>query len=237
MRLSRAEPPLKREVVEYTLDVRANVWSMRKGRAQIQRIFSLLSGIVYVCKQLHEVRNWKSSVKTITTYFIFLLVIFFPETILPMVFSFLVGIGIWRYPSRPRLPTHMDLKLSHADTATVEELEEEFDPFPSRFNGENLRKRYDRLRGIAGRLIAVMGDLATQGERIQSLLSWRDPRATALFVIFCLAGGILSWFFSFKVVIFVMVTYLLRPQRFRFDIPAVPQNFLRRMPAKSDGLL
>ncbi|XP_028769439.1 FT-interacting protein 3-like [Neltuma alba] len=237
LRLSRAEPPLKREVVEYMLDVRANFWSMRKGRAQIQRIFSLLSGIVYVCKQLHEIRTWKSSVKTITAYFIFLLVIFIPGTILPLMFSLLVGIGIWRYPKRPRLPTHMDIKLSHADTATAEELEEEFDPLPSKFSGEHLRNRYDRLRGIAGRLLAVMGDLATQGERIQSLLSWRDPRATALFMIFCLSGGILCWFFTFKVIFFVQVTYLLRPPRFRFDIPAVPQNFLRRMPAKSDGLL
>lgn len=237
LRLNRAEPPLKREVVEYMLDVRANVWSMRRGRAQFQRILGLLSGLVYACKLLAEIRSWKNSFITVTAYFIFLFVIFFPEKILPSTFFLLLLIGIWRYRSRPRNPTHMDLKLSHADTATNEELEEEFDPFPSKFNGENLRKKYDRLRGIAGRLVAVMGDLSTQGERVQSLLSWRDPRATALFVIFCLVGGIVSWFVPFRVVIFVSVTYLMRPPSLRFDMPAVPQNFLRRMPAKSDGLL
>ncbi|KAK4285536.1 hypothetical protein QN277_002224 [Acacia crassicarpa] len=237
LRLSRAEPPLKREVVDYMLDVRANVWSIRKGKAQIQRLFSLLGGIVNVCKQLHEIRNWKSSAKTFIAYFIFLVVMFFPGIILPMMFSLLIGIGISRYPSRPRLPIHMDLKLSNADTVSVEELEEEFDTFPSRIHGEQLRNRYDRLRGIGGRLVGVMGDLATQGERIESLLSWRDPRATALFVMFCLCGGIMSWFFHFKLVVFFVVTYLLRPPRFRFDIPALPQNFLRRMPSKSDALL
>ncbi|KAI9116479.1 hypothetical protein K1719_012646 [Acacia pycnantha] len=237
LRLSRAEPPLKREIVDYMLDVRANVWSMRKGRAQIQRLFSLLGGILNVCKQLHEIRNWKSSVKTLTAYFIFLVVMFFPGIILPMMFSILIGIGIWRYPSRPRLPIHMDLKLSNADTVSVEELEEEFDTFPSRFHGEQLRNRYDRLRGIGGRLVGAMGDLATQGERIESLLSWRDPRATALFVMFCFCGGIMSWFFHFKLLVFFVVTYLLRPPRFRFDTPALPQNFLRRMPSKSDALL
>ena len=131
----------------------------------------------------------------------------------------------------------MDLRLSLADTASNEELEEEFDPFPSKFNGDNLKKKYDRLRGIAGRVIAVMGDLATQGERVQSLLSWRDPRATGLFVIFCLVAGILTWLIPFKVMVFILVTYLLRPPRFRFNMPAIPHNFLRRMPAKSDGLL
>lgn len=39
-----------------------------------------------------------------------------------------------------------------------------------------LRMRYDRLRDVSSRIQNHMGDLATQGERIQSLLSWRDPR-------------------------------------------------------------
>ena len=82
-----------------------------------------------------------------------------------------------------------------------------------------------------------MGDLATQGERVQSLLSWRDPRATVLFVIFCLVATIVTYLIRLRFIIFILVTYLLRPPRLRFDMPAVPQNFLRRMPAKSDGML
>ncbi|KAF7824511.1 FT-interacting protein 1-like [Senna tora] len=211
LRLSRAEPPLKREVVEYMLDVRANVWSMRRGRAQFHRILSLLSGLVSACKLFDEIRSWKSTVISIIAYFIFLLAIIFPEKILPTTFFLFLVKGIWRYRSRPRHPTHMDVKLSHADTTTIEELEEEFDPFPSKFSGENLRKRYDRLRGIAGRLVAVMGDLATQGERAESLLRWRDPRGTALFVIFCLVGGIVSYAVPFRVWIVVLVSYVMRP--------------------------
>lgn len=131
----------------------------------------------------------------------------------------------------------MDMRLSQADTATVEELEEEFDPFPSKFSDDNLKKRYDRLRAISGRVLEMMADLATQGERVQALLSWRDPRATFLFVIFCFVAVIVTYLVPFRILVFIWVTYMLRPPRFRFDIPAVPQNFLRRMPAKSDGLL
>jgi hypothetical protein len=36
-----------------------------------------------------------------------------------------------------------------------------------------LRHRYERLRGVYGR---IQNELATMGERVQSLLSWRDPR-------------------------------------------------------------
>ncbi|KAK2440391.1 FT-interacting protein [Trifolium repens] len=237
LRFKRAEPPLSKEVVEFMLDIGANVWSMRRGRAQFYRIAGLLSGLVWLVKQFEEIRSWKNSVTTIGSYFIFLFILFKPGFILPATFTYLLLKGMWKYRIRPRYPSHMDMKLSHADTATTEELEEEFDPFPTKFSSGNLQKRYDRLRGISGRLLAVMGDLATQGERVQSLISWRDPRATALFLIFCFLAVIVTYFVSFRVLIFLWVTYVLRSPRFRFDLPAFPQNFLRRMPAKSDGML
>ncbi|TKY44671.1 QUIRKY protein [Spatholobus suberectus] len=237
LRFKRAEPPLSKEVVEYVLDVGANVWSMRRGRAQFYRIAGLLNVLVSVAKQFDEIHAWKNSITTVFSYFMFLFVIFCPRIVLPSTFSFLLLVGIWRYRTRPRYPSHMDMKLSQADTATAEELEEEFDPFPSKFSGDNLKKRYDRLRAVAGRVLEVMGDLATQGERVQCLLSWRDPRATALFVVFCFVAIIVTYFVPFRIMMFIWVTYVLRPPRFRFDMPAVPQNFLRRMPAKSDGLL
>ncbi|KAK7401532.1 hypothetical protein VNO78_13081 [Psophocarpus tetragonolobus] len=237
LRFKRAEPPLSKEVVEYMLDMGANVWSMRKGRAQFHRVASLLNVFVFAAKHFDEIRAWKNSITTVLSYFMFLFVIFLPRIILPSIFSFFLLVGIWRYRTRPRYPSHMDIKLSYADTATVEELEEEFDPFPSKFSGDNLKRRYDRLRSIAGRLLQVIGDLTTQVERVHSLLSWRDPRATALFVVFCSVAMIVTYFVHFRIIMFVCVTYLLRPPRFRFDMPAIPQNFLRRMPAKSDYML
>ncbi|GAU16349.1 hypothetical protein TSUD_116980 [Trifolium subterraneum] len=272
MRFKRAEPPLSKEVVEFMLDIGANVWSMRRGRAQFYRIASLLSGLVLLVKRFEEIhswknpvtslggylilvfiifkpgcillvkrfeeiRSWKNPVTSLGGYLILVFVIFKPGCILLATFSFLLLKGIWQYRLRPRYPSHMDMKLSHTDTATTEELEEEFDPFPTKFSGGNLQKRYDRLRGISGRVLAVMGDLATQGERVQSLISWRDPRATALFLIFCFVAIIVTYFIPIRFLIFIWVTYVSRSPRFRFDLPAFPQNFLRRMPAKSDGML
>ncbi|GFY98296.1 calcium-dependent lipid-binding (CaLB domain) plant phosphoribosyltransferase family protein [Actinidia rufa] len=52
----------------------------------------------------------------------------------------------------------------------------------------------------SGRIQTVVGDLATQGERVQSLLSWRDPRATTLFVVFCLVAAIVLYVTPFQVV-------------------------------------
>jgi hypothetical protein len=51
LRFKRAEPPLSKEVVEFMLDIGANVWSMRRGRAQFYRIAGLLSGLVWLVKK------------------------------------------------------------------------------------------------------------------------------------------------------------------------------------------
>ncbi|KAE8665102.1 hypothetical protein F3Y22_tig00112686pilonHSYRG00019 [Hibiscus syriacus] len=160
VRLSRAEPPLRKEVVEYMLDVDSHMWSMRRRKANFFRIMGVL--------------------------------ILYPELILTTVFLYLFLIGIWNYRWRPMHPPHMDTRLSHADVAHPDERDEEFDTFPTSRPADIVRMRYDRLKSIAGRVQTVIGDLATQGERFQPLLSCRDPRVTTLFVTFCLTA--LSFF-------------------------------------------
>ncbi|KAG5000284.1 hypothetical protein JHK87_021356 [Glycine soja] len=137
LRFKRAEAPLSKEVVEYMLDAGENVWSMRRGRAQFHRIAVLLNVLVFVAKHFDE-----KKITTVLSYFMFLYVVFCPWIILPSTILFLLLVGIWCYRTWPRYPSHTDIKLSHVDTTTVEELEEEFDnPFPSRFSGDNLRTR------------------------------------------------------------------------------------------------
>ncbi|KAH9705834.1 FT-interacting protein 3 [Citrus sinensis] len=237
MRLSRAEPPLRKEVVEYMLDVGSHMWSMRRSKANFFRIMGVLSGIIAVGKWFDQICNWKNPITTVLIHILFIILVLYPELILPTVFLYLFLIGVWYYRWRPRHPPHMDTRLSHADSAHPDELDEEFDTFPTSRPSDIVRMRYDRLRSIAGRIQTVVGDLATQGERLQSLLSWRDPRATALFVIFCLIAAIVLYVTPFQVVALLTGFYVLRHPRFRHKLPSVPLNFFRRLPARTDCML
>ena len=237
VRLGRAEPPLRKEVVEYMLDRDSHMWSMRRSKANFFRIMSLLSGIFSMSRWFSDVCNWKNPMTSVLVHILFLILIWYPELILPTLFLYMFLIGLWNYRFRPRHPPHMDTKVSWAEAVNPDELDEEFDTFPSSRPNDIVRLRYDRLRTVAGRIQTVVGDIATQGERIHSVLSWRDPRATSLFVLFCFCAAVVLYVTPFRAVALLAGLYYLRHPRFRSKLPSVPSNFFRRLPARTDSLL
>lgn len=236
-RLSRAEPPLRKEVVEYMSDVDSHLWSMRRSKANFFRLMSVFTGVLSVGKWLGEVCMWKNPITTVLVHVLFSMLVCFPELILPTVFLYMCAIGLWRFPYRPRYPPHMNTRISYADGATPDELDEEFDTFPTTRSSELVRMRYDRLRSVAGRIQTVVGDVATQVERFQSLLSWRDPRATIIFLIFCFMVAIFLYTTPFQVLALLAGFYLMRHPRFRHRLPSAPINFFRRLAARTDSML
>lgn len=236
-RLSRAEPPIRREVVEYMTDAHSHLWSMRRSKANFFRLMSVCNGLLAVAKWFGEVCMWKNPVTTVLVHVLYLMLVCFPELILPTVFLYMFLIGLWNYRRREKHPPHMDTRISYADAVHPDELDEEFDTFPTSRGADTIRMRYDRLRSVAGRIQVVVGDLATQGERLQALLSWRDPRATTIFVIFCLVAAIVLYGTPFQVLAGFAGFYLMRHPRFRHWLPSAPLNFFRRLPAKTDSML
>ncbi|KAL2900358.1 FT-interacting protein 1 [Bienertia sinuspersici] len=236
-RFSRAEPSLGREVVEYMLDHESHMWSMRKSKANFFRLMNVLSGLVGLARWADIIRSWQRPVYSSLFVLVFLLLVTYPELIIPTMLTYMALVGVWRYRLRPRHPPHMDTRLSHAENVYPDELDEEFDSFPSSRSPELVRMRYDRLRSVAGRIQTVVGDMATQGERFQGLLSWRDPRATFLFVILCLFAAIGFYMLPIKVVVALWGIYYLRPPKFRSKLPPQIFSFFRRLPSKADSML
>ncbi|XP_057806390.1 LOW QUALITY PROTEIN: protein QUIRKY [Salvia miltiorrhiza] len=235
--LTRSEPPLGPEVVRYMLDADSHSWSMRKSKANWFRIVAVLAWAVGLAKWLDHIRRWRNPVTTVLVHILYLVLVWYPDLVVPTGFLYVFLIGVWYYRFKPKIPAGMDIKLSQADTVDPDELDEEFDTLPSSRPPELVRVRYDRLRILAARVQTVLGDLATQGERVQALVSWRDPRATKLFIGMCLVITIVLYVVPPKMVAVALGFYFLRHPMFRDPMPPASLSFFRRLPGLSDRLL
>ncbi|XP_050375915.1 protein QUIRKY [Argentina anserina] len=235
--LARSEPPLGPEVVRYMLDADSHTWSMRKSKANWFRIVAVLAWLVGLAKWLDDIRRWRNPMTTVLVHVLYLVLVWYPDLIVPTGFLYVFLIGVWYYRFRPKVPAGMDLRLSQGDSVDPDELDEEFDTFPSSKPPEVVRVRYDRLRMLAARVQTVLGDFATQGERAQALVSWRDPRATKLFIGVCLLIAVVMYAVPPKMVAVALGFYYLRHPMFRDPMPPASLNFFRRLPSLSDRLM
>jgi len=231
------EPPLGPEVVLYMLDVDSHNWSMRKSKANWFRIVRVLSWAIGLAKWLDNIKRWRNPTATMFFHFVYILLVWYPDLILPVGFLYLILIGIGYYRFRPKMPGGMDTHLSQVEPVDPEELDEEFDTLPSSKSPDIIRVRYDRLRVVSGRVQRVLGDFATQAERIEALVTWRDPRATKMFIVMCVGITAMMFLVPTNMVAVALGFYYLRHPMFRDPMPPASLNFFRRLPSLSDRLM
>ncbi|XP_047313497.1 FT-interacting protein 7 [Impatiens glandulifera] len=237
VRMARSEPALGQEVVQHMLDSDTHIWSMRRSKANWFRVVGCLCKVASLAKWVDGIRKWIHPPTTILMHILLLAIVLFPDLILPTVFMYAFLILALRFRYRQRISLAVDTRLSCLDMVGIDDLDEELDGFPTVRSPEQIRVRYDRLRAIGGRVQTLLGDVAAQGERLEGLFSWKDPRATGIFVVVCLLASLMFYAVPFKVVVLGFGFYLLRHPRFRGDMPSIPVNFFRRLPSLSDQIL
>ncbi|KAF8714159.1 hypothetical protein HU200_028169 [Digitaria exilis] len=239
---SSPEPPLRREVASWMLDAggepRGGGFSMRKLRANWNRAAAALSWIAGAARWVEETRSWRSPSATAMAHAVLVLLAWHPDLVVPTAALHAAAVGVWRYRRRPRSPApHPCVRASMAESPEREELDEEFDTVPSARPPEVVRARYDRARMVGARLQQMVGDVATQAERLQALVSWRDPRATGMFVAMCVLVAMVLYMVPMKMVVVVAGFYYLRHPMFRDRRPSPVINFFRRLPSMSERMI
>ncbi|XVE62556.1 hypothetical protein DITRI_Ditri06bG0127400 [Diplodiscus trichospermus] len=236
--LSRSEPPLRSDVVRYMLDADSHTFSMRKVRANWSRIVKVLSSLIDIVRWIENTRLWKNPTATILVHALLVMLVWFPDLIVPTLAFYVFAIGVWnyRFRSKDKLP-HFCPKISLAETVDRDEIDEEFDTMPSTRSPDIIRKRYDKLRAIGARVQNILGDFATQAERVQALVTWQDPRATGIFVGLCFIVAFMLYLVPPKMVAMAFGFYYFRHPLFRDRMPSPALNFFRRLPSLSDRIM
>lgn len=220
------------------LDADSHAFSMRKVRANWFRIINVIAGIIDTVKWIDDTRSWRNPTSTVLVHALLVMLVWFPDLIIPTLAFYMFVVGVWNYRLRSRNPLpHFDPKISLADKIDRDELEEEFDAIPCSRTNEMVHARYDKLRILGARVQTVLGDFATQGERVQALVTWRDPRATGIFVGLCFVVAFILYLVPSKMVAMALGFYFLRHPIFRDRMPSPALNFFRRLPSLSDRIL
>ncbi|KAK3033417.1 hypothetical protein RJ639_032390 [Escallonia herrerae] len=236
-RLARSEPALGHEVVQFVLDSDTHMWSVRRSKANWFRVVGCLSKVAAFVQWIESIRTWLHPPTTVLVHMLLVAVVLCPHLVLPTLFMYAFFIVTLRFRYRMRASITMDPRLSQVDTVGHDELGEEFDGYPTTGSPDQIRVRYDRLRALAGRAQTLLGDVAAQGERVEALFNWRDPRATGIFVVACLLASLVFYVVPFKAFVLGLGFYYLRHPRFRDDMPSTIINFFRRLPPLSDRIL
>ncbi|XWS56983.1 hypothetical protein CRYUN_Cryun09bG0132600 [Craigia yunnanensis] len=122
-------------------EIQLAMWSLRKCKANFERLLATLKCFLDAWKWFDQIRRWKNPTETIIVISLYCFAILQPDLILPTLILYCLQVGICRWRKRPRHPTHIDVKLSLADSATSDELDEEFDTFPSSRQSDVRRMR------------------------------------------------------------------------------------------------
>ncbi|KAM1208917.1 hypothetical protein ACFX2I_014583 [Malus domestica] len=95
-------------MVEYMSDVDSYPWSMGWSKVNFFKLMTVFSGVFAVGKWFTDICMWKNPITTVLVHVFFLMLVCFPELILPQI---------------------SQVELVHPD-----ELDEEFDTFPTSRN-------------------------------------------------------------------------------------------------------
>uniref|UniRef100_A0A0D9XXJ2 C2 domain-containing protein n=1 Tax=Leersia perrieri TaxID=77586 RepID=A0A0D9XXJ2_9ORYZ len=237
LRLGRVEPPLRSEVVAYMCNAEGgyNRWSMRKSKANFYRLMQVAAPFITLLDGLRTVRSWKNPGVTLLAHVVFLLCLWLHELLPRMVLLCVALKALWNYRFRPTRPPYVDDHLSLLSSVLQDELNEEFDTVEST-HWDLVRMRYDRLRSLGSMVQASLGDVASAVEKIHLLVTWRDPRATAIFQLLTVMAALLVYVVPIKVLVGVAGFYIMRHPRFRRKTPPIA-NFFSRLPSRHGSLL
>ncbi|AED90603.1 anthranilate phosphoribosyltransferase-like protein [Arabidopsis thaliana] len=218
--LARTEPALRNEVVWDMLKPKTNT---RYSTCDMRKVAALAFFDLFL--------YWPSLIVWLAIYLV----------VVPCIV--LVGLSglhkfltrkFWNKRENPRSPLIVnDLKLWKLESPNLDELEEEFDSFPSSVSDVNiLRMRYDRIRMVCQRPMILLGDAASQGERLYALLTFNGDDQLASFYCWLICVLVALCWYNIPMWLWSLypIAYWLNFTPLRNDMPCGVSNFFRRLP-------
>ncbi|KAF3494954.1 hypothetical protein DY000_02056839 [Brassica cretica] len=258
--LARTEPPLRNEVVKDMLSPKNNNFSMRKTKANVDRLYDFFTWLSSKYGRLDaEVRSTTDNTPKWITFAVcfcvlwllppltlWLVVYLYPYCLVSFSVYVMIKVLVEYYKTRngtgPPPPLVLfDVKLSRLekldDTQALDEIAEEFDA-TSAVDPQVLKMRYDRLKASGAEVMVFSGEAASQFERFHALWMLCTSNNVVLICVLALLYPVLLvyYYFSLESLVKAFITvFVFKWVNFTFnrlDLPSAFKNFFRRLPNK-----
>ncbi|VFQ78750.1 unnamed protein product [Cuscuta campestris] len=193
--LSKNDPPLGKAVVEDMHGDYEPSFSYRRYETHRRRLLRAASGFFFLRDSVMRAVTFVIPARSICFFsLLFILLNFFPHLIPHIIiFSFFVPglVNLFRYPKQP--PKINPLLLDVAQNVSPTCIDEEADTTPSSRPPEAIKFRHEELSKVVRGAEKSIGRVATSVVKARALLWWWDPRASGVFVAFCVAAAAASY--------------------------------------------
>jgi len=101
----------------------------------------------------------------------------------------------------------------------------------------SMRAQYEALMRFMLMIQNILDSLATSAERLHALLTWQDPTASVLAVVFFVAAGLCASMMGLPALMAAMVLIDMRPPPLRDPFPVPTENLMRALPSRADHMM
>ncbi|VFR01877.1 unnamed protein product [Cuscuta campestris] len=192
--MSKYELPLGKAVVEDMHEDYEPSFSFRRYVTHRQRLLRAAAGFFFLRNSFTRVVTFVKPVRMVLFSLLFILLICCSDLIphILLISFFVIGLfNLFPYPKEP--PQINPLLVDIAQRINPICIDEEADTTPSSRPPEAIKSRHDELSKVVRGAEKSIGRVATGAVKIGALLRWWDPRATGVFVAFCVAAAAASY--------------------------------------------
>ncbi|DBB06469.1 TPA: Tricalbin-2 [Trebouxia sp. C0004] len=179
--LEGVNPSISTPIAMGVVDTQRWRFTMSRARTNLRRLQNIRDHMAKYQTALHSLQRWERPPASLAAVTCTTLLCFYPHAVLACLLVYLMLHSLFTYRGVYQgEPMEMEAETEAEDT------EEETELLSGNTNAvASLRRKYNKLLGVALTLQNLLDDVATQLERLQACITWQDPSATLLFIAFC----------------------------------------------------
>jgi len=226
--LENSNPAIPTTLAMGLLDTQMENFAMSRAQVNILRIRLALSSLGKFKRWLSHIESWEKPWESAATCAGAVFLATRPSIVIPLLLVWLIFSTLANRPAKAGLP----LPMQH-DPPGIESENTELEVS----SAMDIRAKLEKLSRMALMVQNLLDSLASSLERFGSMVMWKDPIATAIFMLVLIMVSLVIYTLGLGWTLATVFLVLLRPPALRTVTPAAPASFIGKFPNRADRIM